>query len=180
MAKVKKIKNKTDIKRHPALIVACILLFLLAGLAAYWVLTRNSENNNDAATESSTSETVSTIEEIDETAASEEEDATVQYEGEDANTYENLTGAIINATVLRSVLTVNVTIDQSLTEGTCTMILTNGDEEMSYSADIEMDVQTSMCIFEEDVSLLVGGTWQIEVLLESGNRVGTITGSVEI
>lgn len=183
MAKIKKVKNKTDIKRHPALIVACILVFLVAGLGAYWFLTRYSENNSTETTEEKTSESSEVVEEVEENTEAEvevEEEETTQYEGDNANTYEELTGAISSASVMRGNLSVYITIAQSLTDGSCTLILKNGNEEMNYTADITMDVQTAMCNFEEDVSQLTSGTWQIEVLLESGERVGSLTGEVEI
>lgn len=173
MAKIKKVKNKTDIKRHPALIVICILIFLLAGLAVYWFLVR-AQSGDDESTET-TSET------SEEVTEEELADTSNLYAGENVNTAEELSGYVSYAENMRGTLQVYVIIAQSLTSGTCTMILTDDSgEEATFTADIEMDVSTAMCNFEASVGTLTPGTWQMEILLESGDRVGTITSSVEI
>ena len=178
MAKIKKVKNKTDIKRHPALIVICIFLFLLAGLGVYWLLVRSAEDENEATVPSSEDESTSEVAPIEEV---EEESDTIQFEGGDPNQSPELSGYISHASNERGTLRVNVTIAQSLTSGTCTLIMTDETgEEANFTADIEMDVTTAMCNFEENVSTLAPGTWQLEVLLESGDKVGTVKGSVEI
>ena len=189
MAKIKKVKNKTDIKRHPALIVIdikrhpaliviCIFLFLLAGLGVYWLLVRSAEDENEATVPSSEGESTSEVAPIEEV---EEESDTIQFEGGDPNRSPELSGYISHASNERGTLRVNVTIAQSLTSGTCTLIMTDETgEEANFTADIEMDVTTAMCNFEENVSTLAPGTWQLEVLLESGDKVGTVKGSVEI
>ena len=180
MAKIKKVKNKTDIKRHPALIVVCILLFLLAGLAVYWFLVRSAEDSTNEAAETTTgeAETATTAESEDPVT---EEGGPVQFEGEDPNTAETLSGSISRAEVIQGTLRVYTTIAQSLDSGTCTLIMTDSSgEEYSFVSDIEMNVTTAMCNFEENIDYAAPGTWNLEILLESGDRVGTITGSVEI
>lgn len=179
MAKIKKVKNKTDIKRHPALIVICILLFLLAGLAVYWFLVRHTDSENEAVVPTETTEEAAE-EEITITE-NEEEAGPAQFEGEDPNQASELSGYISHASAERGILRVNTTINQSLTDGTCTLIMTDETgEEANFTADIVMDVTTAMCNFEENVDTLNPGTWQLEILLESGDKIGTIKGSVEI
>lgn len=180
MAKIKKVKNKTDIKRHPALIVVCILLFLLAGLAVYWFLVRSAEDSTNEAAETTTSEAeTATAAESEDPVT--EESGPVQFEGEDPNMAETLSGSISRAEVIQGTLRVYATIAQSLDSGTCTLIMTdNSGEEYSFVSDIEMNVTTAMCNFEENIDYASPGTWNLEILLESGDRVGTITGSVEI
>lgn len=181
MAKIKKVKNKTDIKRHPALIVVCILLFLLAGLAVYWFLVRSAEDSTNEAAETTTGEAETATTAESEDPVTEEDSGPVQFEGEDPNTAETLSGSISRAEVIQGTLRVYATIAQSLDSGTCTLIMTdNSGEEYSFVSDIEMNVTTAMCNFEENIDYAAPGTWNLEILLESGDKVGTITGSVEI
>lgn len=178
MAKIKKIKNKNSIQRHPALIVLCILIFLAAGLAVYWVLVRfvDQSSDDDTSTTTATETTAETT-----TTESTADGASSSDISEEVNNAAELSGYVSRAENVRGTLQVYVIIAQSLTSGTCTMILTdNSGEEATFTADIEMDVTTAMCNFEASVDALTSGTWQMEILLESGDRVGTITGSVEI
>ena len=79
MAKIKKVKNKTDIKRHPALIVVCILLFLLAGLAVYWFLVRSAEDSTNEAAETTTGEAETATTAESEDPVTEEESGLIDF-----------------------------------------------------------------------------------------------------
>ena len=105
-----------------------------------------------------------------------------QYEGEDPNKSEELTGVVTYTGVTDGVLMVRMSIDQYLTEGTCELILTrNGAIIYSDKADIVGDVSTAMCKgFDVPVADLGGGSVEVTINLSAGGRVGTIRGEADI
>lgn len=105
-----------------------------------------------------------------------------QYDGENPNTAETLTGVISYAGVSGDNLLVRVNIDQYLSNGSCKLALTR-DGNIIYSATgaIESSVSTSTCDgFNVPVSEIGNGNFKIEVALESDNKYGKIVGEVTI
>ena len=105
-----------------------------------------------------------------------------QYEGEDPNKAEELTGAITYAGVNNGVLMIGMNIDQFLSEGNCTLSLMRGGDVI-YSADAKIiaEVSTSTCDgFNIPVSGLDSGPTEIVIKLSAGGKTGAIRGEVDI
>lgn len=112
------------------------------------------------------------------------ENKTTQYEGEDPNNLEELTGAITYSGVDGDILTVMTMIHQQLAEpGTCALTLTGRSSHRSYTASGKAftDVSTSSCeTFEIPVSELVSDTYDIEIKITGNQKTGTIRGEVSL
>ena len=105
-----------------------------------------------------------------------------QYEGGDPNQAEELSGVVTYAGVNGGNLTIRVSIDQYLTEGTCELTLTRGGATIYNSiASIIGDVSAATCEgFDVPVAELGGGEIGININLKAGERRGTIRGEVGI
>lgn len=114
----------------------------------------------------------------------EEPDKTTQYEGEDPNTLERLTGSLTRKGVDAGVLTIVAVIDQYLqAPGYCTISLkdTNGQTVYTASRDAMPDVTASICdTFEIPVTGFASGTYKIEIDLSGDGKQGIITDEVEL
>lgn len=105
-----------------------------------------------------------------------------QYDGDDPNKAEDLTGVISYAGVSGSNLLVRVNIDQYVSTGNCKLTLTR-DNTAIYNTvvAIESSVSTSTCDgFSIPVAELGSGKLTIEVVLESGGKYGKIVGETTI
>lgn len=128
-------------------------------------LVEESEKNED-----SSEETVEVV----------EKKKVVQYEGEDPNTQEELTGVVTYAGVNGNNLMVRVNIDQYLESGSCELSLMQNGVAYSDVANIVGSAATATCKgFNVPVSGL-GGDYEIVIKISSGDKTGTINGKVKI
>ena len=110
-------------------------------------------------------------------------DAPPQYEGENPNTLDSLSGRIAYHGVDNGTLTIMATIDQYLqSDGSCTLhLLRDGREAYSATLPASADVTTSVCgPFNVPVSSLSSGAYDIKIILSAAGKTGTITGTAEI
>lgn len=113
----------------------------------------------------------------------EPEDKVNQYEGEDPNLLDKLTGRIaykgINREPGYQTLTVSASIDQYLhADGTCTLSLKNASSAEVYTASLpaQPDVTTSACgPFEIPIADFSPGAYQIEITVSGDGKTGLIT-----
>lgn len=104
----------------------------------------------------------------------------VQYEGEDPNIQEELTGVVTYAGVNGDNLMIRVNIDQYLESGNCELSLVRNGVAYSDTANIVGSAATATCEgFNVPVSGL-GGDYEIVIKINSGDKTGTINGKVEI
>lgn len=105
-----------------------------------------------------------------------------QYDGADPNTAEELTGALTYVAVNNGVLRVRVNIDQFLAGGTCELVLRNGGGILYNEVTRIVDtVSTSTCEgFDVMTGGVPGGAAELVIYLSSGEKVGEITGRVEL
>ena len=106
----------------------------------------------------------------------------VQYDGEDPNESESLTGVITYSSINDGVFTLRVNIDQYLTEGVCNIYLTQNETTLYSSSVAIIDAaSTSTCEgFDIDITDGMSGDIQILIDIISGDRVGQITGGVSL
>lgn len=118
----------------------------------------------------------------------EPEDKVSQYEGEDPNLLDELTGRIAYKGVNREpnyqTLTVSASIDQYLhSDGTCTLSIKTPDNTEIYSAVLpaQPDVTTSACgPFEVNIADFSPGAYQIEITVSGDSKAGLITDTVQL
>lgn len=106
----------------------------------------------------------------------------VQYEGEDPNLTEELSGVVSYAGKLGDDITIRVIIDQYLREGNCVLELTSGDVVVySKAANVVPMVSTSSCDgFDVPFSELGSGVFGITVKVEAGEKTGVILGEINV
>lgn len=106
----------------------------------------------------------------------------VQYEGEDPNEAEELSGSITYAGLINDRITVRVNIDQYLNEGKCVIhLINNGVESYSEAANIVSSAATSTCEgFDISAASFTSGKYEILIDLSSGEKKGTIRGEINI
>lgn len=101
-----------------------------------------------------------------------------QYEGEDPNKSGMITG-VINAGANESgTLSVRVVIDQALSSGTCTIVVSHSSGATNtVSAPVEPGPSSSFCVAEAGSA---PGNWKITATVSADNKTGTITGEVNL
>ena len=106
----------------------------------------------------------------------------VQYEGEDPNEAEELSGVITYAGVNDGKLMIRVNIDQYLADGQCELTLARGGANIYSSiANIVGSATTSTCEgFDVGVSELGSGGLEINIKISADGREGTIRGEASI
>ena len=113
----------------------------------------------------------------------EEDDKKVkQYDGEDPNKAEKLSGVVTYAGVLNGRLTIRLNIDQYLEEGKCELnLVKDGSTVYTETSGIVSAATTATCEgFDVSMSGFGAGKYSVVVKLDAGGRTGTIKGEVEI
>ena len=104
-----------------------------------------------------------------------------QYDGEDANASEALTGVVTYSAFSGGKLIIRTNIDQYLGSGICTITLADGDHSLEHTTSIIPEASTSTCEgFDVPESELTDFERPITVniYLASGDRSGVIIGRV--
>lgn len=105
-------------------------------------------------------------------------------EGGNPNSSATLTGAITYSDVSDGSLMIRTNIDQYLTSGTCELkMVSNTISGVSYTQTVNLvpSVSSSTCDgFDYPVAELRSGNYSITIKLTSGEKSGTLTGSVNL
>ena len=182
-------KRRWRNKRKNIWIVVLVLLVIAAVVA--FVIARGSQNDNGEegeATDSASEEEVKTSEEKKENQTVNQPEEIIekkkveQYEGEDPNIRNDLSGVVTYADLNGNNLAIRVNIDQYLEEGKCELILErNGARIYSSIAEIIDNASTATCEgFDVPVEGLGGGMVDIIINLSAGDRFGQIRGEANI
>lgn len=106
----------------------------------------------------------------------------VQYDGEDPNNSDELSGAITYTGVNDGRLIIRVNIDQYLNSGECKLDVRRG-EVLIHEEVVEIvdSASTASCAgFDIPVELVGNGLADVEISLESGDKKGSIKGEIDI
>ena len=111
-----------------------------------------------------------------------EEKKVPQYDGENPNENNDLSGVVTYAGVNGSTLMIRVNIDQYLNSGVCELALKRGGATIYNStANIVSSASTATCEgFDVPVNGLGGGNVEINIKLKAGDKGGVINGEVNI
>lgn len=194
-------KTKQKKVRGVILWLVCLVLLVVAGAGTFAVLNVIFKKDEKVAEVNNTPEVekVEEIETVGEAEIDEIEDESVgmsgeesdetnagkkvtQYEGEDPNKLDELTGVITMASVQDGVLVIRTNIDQYLSSGSCELsVMQNGSIIYSATADIGAGVSTSSCQgFDVPATVLGSGNYQINIKISSGGKTGTLNGEVNV
>ena len=175
-------------KRSKKWISWLIILVLLIGAGAVCYMVWDSYFRDK--TEPETSETSDNTEseeqkndsEAELTSEEPEKKKVEQYDGDDPNNAQDLSGVVTYAGVNNGVLMIRVNIDQYLDSGKCELTLTRGGATIYSSiASIIGSASTSTCEgFDVAMGELGGGNVEINIKLESNGRTGLIRGEANI
>lgn len=111
-----------------------------------------------------------------------EEKKVVQYEGEDPNKSESLSGVVTYAGVSGDKLMIRVNIDQFLNSGECALSLVRGGATIySDITSVVGSVATATCEgFDVPVEQIGSGSVEIKIVVRAGEKTGAIYGRVEL
>lgn len=106
----------------------------------------------------------------------------VQYDGENPNKAESISGVVTYAGVSGERLMIRVNIDQFLDDGECILnLVRNGSTIYNDTARVVGNVATATCEgFDVPVDGIGGGATDIMITINSGEKTGAITGKVEL
>lgn len=169
-----------------------LILFVVAGVMCYLVWDAYFRVKDEGETGDSEGASVEVVEKPEEKKEEElkeeeepevvEKEKVVQYEGEDPNESNELTGVVTSAMLEGNYLVVRVNIDQYLSEGNCILeLMQNGRVIYSDMVGIEAMVTTATCErMAVPASELNGGEYEVVVRLESGGKRGVIRGNASL
>ena len=193
--------TKKDKSRKKTIIIATIIVLVLAGSGLVYTYSQNiwpfsdtstqtTEQRDDAETDdTSTTEPNQNPNEDDTNTSEPDEKANKtppQYttpDEDDTNNTSNLSGVISSQSVQGDTLVIRTTINELLGSGSCQLTLTRTSDgkKVSRTSGIIQNPSTSSCKgFDIATSQLGDGTWNIRIVVKSGNKTGTFTGKVQI
>lgn len=186
--------HRTPIYRRPAVILTFVALLVVVAVIVFLIICNlQKDNTTDSAPQPENQTTVeqdtddsSLPHNYNDAPASDDdtwESKVKQYEGENANTMEGLTGYVSYQDVdeARNVSLYTV-IDQNISQGTCTLNLKQGDHVVyTTSVAAHVDATTSICDpFNFSAAQLSPGAYQIEIQLSGDNKTGIIKSEVNL
>ena len=163
-----------------------MVLFVAAAVIVYLVWNAYFKEKDEGQNSGAMTEVVE-IEKKEEPKKQEESEViekpkVVQYDGEDPNDSNELSGVVTYAGVSGDNLMIRVNIDQYLENGECKLSLFN-DGGLVHEEVVEManGASTTSCAgFDVPISVIGNGRFDIVVDLESGGKMGAIREVVEI
>ena len=164
--------------------VIIMLLFVVAAVVCYFVWDgyfKKKEEVKPVEEQSSVEDKKEGEAEKAPEVVEKEKKKVVQYEGEDPNEREDLTGVVTYAGVNGNNLMIRVNIDQYLNGGSCELSLMQDSVVYSDTANIVSSAATATCEgFNVPINGLGKGNYKIVIKISSGDKAGIINGEVDI
>ena len=186
-------KRKNNKKRKWISWLAMLVLLVVAATVAYLVWdsyfrekdrkTGNGQQETQRVGEKEKEKLEEMVLEAKEEESSEDEGKkVVQYEGEDPNKSESLSGVVTYAGVNGDKLMIRVNIDQFLDDGECVLsLMRNGATIYSNMASVAGGAATATCEgFDVPVAQLGNGGVEIKIMVNAGKKTGVISGRAEL
>ena len=181
-------------KRNKKWLFWLVFVVLLAGAAAVCYFVWDGYFRDKKKPEGTSENSVEVVEKKDtdiekaedkkaeEDEAVTEKEKVVQYDGDDPNEAQELTGVVTYAGVSGNNLMIRVNIDQYLSGGKCILGLRReGASIYGAEASIVDAASTSTCEgFNVPLSDVSNGHFSIVIFLESGGKTGEIHGEVDL
>ena len=179
----KKPMHRVPFYRRPIIVALCLVAIIVIAVIIVLIVKIVSRDDIQTGEPADETENVLVYGEDDEEndLAPEDQKIIVQYEGDNPNELDYLTGLITYTEVSDGKLIAMVSIDQYLSDGVCVAGLRNGSQTAtSIEQAIEADASTSHCAIEMSLAGVSSGKYQLEVVISSGNKTGTLTSNVEL
>lgn len=167
--------------------IVIFVLLIAAGVVAYLVWDnyfndKKADSNNQETLQEDKKKEKEVEKSKDDEEVVVEKEKVVQYDGEDPNKKDALTGVITYAGVNGNTLMIRVNIDQYLEEGVCGLELRRGGVSVyNKESGIAGGPATATCEgFDVPVEGLGGGNTAIIINLSSGGKTGEIIGEVAL
>lgn len=181
MTRAKSPKRHTTIIRRPLPIIFALLAVAAGAILAAKLL---ADRGNDPTPDPATEPEVVTP---DDTPTSEspihipENKEIPQYDGEDPNTSESLTGTVTTSRISGQNYIIRVNINQYLTSGSCRLEFTGNDVTHTDEVSIIPSATSSTCEgFDIPMRAIGSGTYIYNIYITSGDKSGTISGEVTL
>lgn len=189
--------QKKKSSKKPLLLASTVLAVIAVGVFIYFWQAKSSGQASDSRTtqpaeqkpttqkttqpDKTKGETSHTTSTAPSESHEKEKEITPAYEGTDTNNSASLSGVITYSAVAGSNLVIRTTINQSLSSGTCQLVLTNGSKSITKTSNIMPNPSSSTCEgFDVPTAELGSGNWDIAIKVSSGDRSGTLTGSAKL
>lgn len=168
-----------------------LVLLIAAAVASYLVWdnyfkgekSEEAESSEQVEEEAEKQEETEKEDDVNENPEVEVDDKTpTQYEGEDPNEQEELSGSITYAGLMNGNVAIRVNIDQFLSEGNCELSIVKGKEVVyNENTRIVSSASTSTCEgFDFKSPAVTSGKYSVIIRITSGEKSGLIGGVLEI
>ena len=173
-------QNKAN-KKHIRIIIivaAAIVLGLIIVFIVCQIVSNNQKSGNKPDNPTSTSQT----NQESSTTSNEDPKKVTQYEGNNPNDSNELTGSITSAFIANGQFSLRVNINQYISSGTCTLTMTKGASTFTRTAPLIANVSSSTCQgFDASADEVSTGTWHAVIELNSNDgKKGKIESEVNL
>lgn len=173
--------------RKKPLLIALALIFLLAGGAwAYYTFSNHNKTSNESLTDSTIKQPALQTPKNEQQTANDKKQQAVK-DDESSNTTSNqsdnstLTVSQTASTRDENIYRLRYLIEQNLASGTCTLTLTQNNKVITKTASIQSLSSSSTCQgFDIDVNELSSGAWQANLSVQSGDKTGKTSSTLNI
>lgn len=182
-------KLRTPIYRRPIIIIPLVIIVILIGVLIFCLTRKSPEASSESDPGSPTAVEEKQSTNSDQPASDtkkdpEPEPKITQYEGEDPNDLEELTGSISYIDVEQGSLFVGATIAQYLElPGTCVLSLVDSSGAVVGSIDgpAHADITTSVCELPAlAVDDIPSGEYQVIIKINADGKTGTLKEGVNL
>lgn len=182
MTKTQTNSRRVPVYRRPITIIIAIILIVAIAIVAFFLLrsTKTEETTPNPTPNTSNPSTDSN----NSTVVENPPDKAIQFEGEDPNKLEELTGSITRRSISSGELTVVASIDQFLSsDSSCRLVLKDSSGQEVRSTDslsVAAEATSSVCgPFTVPVNQL-SGTYTIDIVITSPDKSGHITAEINL
>lgn len=191
-------KPKTNTKNALKYILGLIILVVVVGGGSFGAMylmehgfggDKNKKDDQsseqaDSKTDNSSPKKTDDSKKSEEKSSKEEEKndkKPTEYEGQDANSYPDLSGYIINASIADQKISVRASIAQA-TSGDCIFNITAPSGEVTTGkGKLEPGPTSGFCIIEGlELGKIETGTYKVDIILKSADKSGKISGEVKV
>lgn len=184
MTKTQTKSRRVPVYRRPITIIIAIILIVAIAIAIVAFFLLRPTKTEEATTSSTLNTSSSSTDSNNSTAVENPPDKAIQFEGENPNELEELTGSITRRSISSGELTVVASIDQFLSsDSNCRLVLKDSSGQEVRSTDslpVTAEATSSACgPFTVPVNQL-SGTYTIDVIITSPDKSGHITAEINL
>ena len=184
MTKTQTKSRRVPIYRRPIAIIICIVLIIGIAVAVFFLLRSTKVDEPSDSDPVPTPVSSSSIDLDDPANAENPPDKAVQFEGEDPNELDELTGSITRHSISGGQLTVVASIDQYLSsDSNCRLVLKDQSGKEIRSTDalsVTAEATSSVCGPLVVSTSQLSGAYTIDIIITSPDKSGHIITEINI